>query len=175
MPRTLEKKDIPPAIRLRVVLFLAERSVRGKLLRESVCADMEEFGLCRKSVWGIRGKVDVISASTRTPFKRGRSLALVGLHYNVILPMVRYAVLHPGHKTKRLQWALAHVDLPLGGRMYRMHHMYDTVHIDEKWFNLHKGTTKYYLTANEQLPYRSCPNKKYIGKVMFLAAVARPR
>ncbi|ETO76997.1 hypothetical protein F441_07778 [Phytophthora nicotianae CJ01A1] len=156
MPRTLEKKDIPPAVRLHVVLFLAERSVRGKLLRESVCADMEEFGLCRKSVWGIRGKVDVISASTRTPFKRGRSLALVGLHYNVILPMVRYAVLHRG-------------------RMYRMHHMYDTVHIDEKWFNLHKGTTKYYLTANEQLPYRSCPNKKYIGKVMFLAAVARPR
>ncbi|ETM55386.1 hypothetical protein L914_01381 [Phytophthora nicotianae] len=80
-----------------------------------------------------------------------------------------------GHKTKRLQWALAHVDLPLGGRMYRMHHMYDTVHIDEKWFNLYKGTTKYYLTASEQLLYRTCPNKKYIAKVMFLAVVARPR
>ncbi|ETL91732.1 hypothetical protein L917_09750 [Phytophthora nicotianae] len=40
---------------------------------------MEEFGLCRNSVkkmWGIRGKVDVISASTKTALKRGRRLAL---------------------------------------------------------------------------------------------------
>ncbi|RAW20637.1 hypothetical protein PC110_g22920 [Phytophthora cactorum] len=65
--------------------------------------------------------------------------------------------------------------MPLGGRVYRMHHMYDTVHVDEKWFNLYKDTNKYYLTATEQLPYRSCPNKRYIGKIMFLAAVARPR
>lgn len=53
--------------------------------------------------------------------------------------------------------------------------MYDVVHIDEKWFNLYKSSTKFYLTQDEQLPYRSCPNKRYIGKVMFLAAVARPR
>lgn len=34
---------------------------------------------------------------------------------------------------------------------------------------------EFYLTAGEQLPYRSCASKRYIGKVMFLAAVARPR
>lgn len=56
-----------------------------------------------------------------------------------------------------------------------MHHMYDVVHIDEKWFNLYRASTKYYLASDEQLPYRSCPNKRYIGKVMVLAAVARPR
>ncbi|RAW32141.1 hypothetical protein PC110_g11513 [Phytophthora cactorum] len=53
--------------------------------------------------------------------------------------------------------------------------MYDTVHLDEKWFNLYKANTKYYLAKYECLPYRSCPNKRYLGKVMFLAAVARPR
>lgn len=53
--------------------------------------------------------------------------------------------------------------------------MYDRVHIDEKWFNMYKASTTYYLTANEPEPYRSSPNKRYIGKVMFVAAVARPR
>ncbi|ETN15348.1 hypothetical protein PPTG_21928 [Phytophthora nicotianae INRA-310] len=179
MPRTPEKKDIPPAIRLRVVLFLAERSVRGKLLRGSVCAAMEEFGFCRNSVkkmWGIRGKVDVFCASTRTPLKRGRRLALdESVQLVQAVPLCQRQTqlslaAASGIPRTTLQRYLAD-----GGRMYRMHHMYDTVHIDEKWFNLYKGTTKYYLTASEQLLYRTCPNKKYIGKVMYLAVVARPR
>lgn len=53
--------------------------------------------------------------------------------------------------------------------------MYDTVHIDEKWFNLFKASTKFYITPNEQLPHQSTTNKRYIGKVMFLTAVAPPR
>ncbi|GMF59677.1 unnamed protein product [Phytophthora fragariaefolia] len=53
--------------------------------------------------------------------------------------------------------------------------MYDVVHVDEKWFNMYKASSRYYLTADESLPYRTCPNKRYIGKVMFLAAIARPR
>lgn len=32
----------------------------------------------------------------------------------------------------------------IGGCSYRMHHMYDMVHVDEKWFDLYKGATKYY-------------------------------
>lgn len=51
--------------------------------------------------------------------------------------------------------------------------MYDVVHIDEKWFNLCKATTKFYISTNEPVPYRSTPNKRYIGRVMFLAAIAR--
>lgn len=63
----------------------------------------------------------------------------------------------------------------LRGRLHRMHHIFDTVHIDEKWFNMYKATNTFYLAANEAVPYTSSPNKRYIGKVMFLAAVARPR
>lgn len=63
----------------------------------------------------------------------------------------------------------------VGPRPHKFRAMYDTVHIDEKWFNMYTSATKYYLTADEQLPHRTCPNKRYIGKVMFLAAVARPR
>ncbi|KAJ8542514.1 hypothetical protein ON010_g12300 [Phytophthora cinnamomi] len=80
-----------------------------------------------------------------------------------------------GHKLQRLTWALAHVQRPIGGLLYRFNAMYDIVHIDEKWFNMYKASSRYYLASDEALPYRSCSNKRYIGKVMFLAAVARPR
>ncbi|KAG4230889.1 hypothetical protein JG687_00017028 [Phytophthora cactorum] len=48
MPISLGKKDISAATRLRVVLCLAERSVRGKLLRGAVCAAMSEFNISQQ-------------------------------------------------------------------------------------------------------------------------------
>jgi hypothetical protein len=53
--------------------------------------------------------------------------------------------------------------------------MYNIVHIDEKWFEMTKKSTNYYLLADEEDPYRTCKNKNYIPKVMFLVALARPR
>ncbi len=53
--------------------------------------------------------------------------------------------------------------------------MFDFVHIDEKWFYLTKGSEKYYLLPDEAEPMRSCKSKRFITKVMFLAAVGRPR
>jgi hypothetical protein len=38
-----------------------------------------------------------------------------------------------------------------------------------------KKSANYYLLADEDEPYRTCKNKNFIGKVMFLVAVARPR
>ncbi|XP_050217419.1 uncharacterized protein LOC126668255 [Mercurialis annua] len=52
--------------------------------------------------------------------------------------------------------------------------MYDHVHIDEKWFYLTKVSQKYYLHPQEIEPLRTCKSKRFITKVMFLAAVARP-
>lgn len=53
--------------------------------------------------------------------------------------------------------------------------MYNTVHVDEKWFFVHKVSSRYILTEDEDVPHLICPNKRFITKVMFLAAVARPR
>ncbi|GAA0139660.1 hypothetical protein LIER_01160 [Lithospermum erythrorhizon] len=52
--------------------------------------------------------------------------------------------------------------------------MYDRVVIDEKWFYMSQESEKYYLLPNENEPYRTCKSKRFISKVMFLAAVARP-
>ncbi|ETV89023.1 hypothetical protein H257_00427 [Aphanomyces astaci] len=54
-------------------------------------------------------------------------------------------------------------------------HMWDVVHLDEKWFNSDKDRRKVYLTKRETPRRRSCKSKLFLPKVMFLAAVARPR
>jgi hypothetical protein len=53
--------------------------------------------------------------------------------------------------------------------------MEDIVHLDEKWFNMTKNKRTYYLMPEEEEPVRTIQNKNYIGKVMFLVAIARPR
>jgi hypothetical protein len=52
---------------------------------------------------------------------------------------------------------------------------FQCVHVDEKWFFLTEKQQKYYLAPNEQNPYRRARSKDHITKVMFLAAIARPR
>ncbi|XP_060215627.1 uncharacterized protein LOC132642464 [Lycium barbarum] len=59
--------------------------------------------------------------------------------------------------------------------------MYNYVHIDEKWFFLTETSERYYFLPEEEEeeeeanPYRSCQSKNFITKIMFMAAVARPR
>ena len=53
--------------------------------------------------------------------------------------------------------------------------MHNIVHIDEKWFDMLKETETYYLTPSEARPHRTTQSKRFIGRVMFLCAVARPR
>ncbi|KAF0747407.1 hypothetical protein AaE_007741 [Aphanomyces astaci] len=51
----------------------------------------------------------------------------------------------------------------------------DTVHIDEKWFYMTRIKRMFYLAPGEKPPHRKCKSKRFITKVMFLSAVARPR
>ena len=53
--------------------------------------------------------------------------------------------------------------------------MQNIVHIDEKWFYMSKKKETYYLHPWEEEPLRTCQNKNFIEKVMFLAAMTRPR
>ncbi|KAF0707394.1 hypothetical protein AaE_013625, partial [Aphanomyces astaci] len=53
--------------------------------------------------------------------------------------------------------------------------MYNYVHVDEKWFFFTTVKKRFYAYSDEVLPLRSLKSKRFITKVMFLAAVARPR
>lgn len=58
--------------------------------------------------------------------------------------------------------------------------MYDVVHIDEKWFYVKRvGEKVYVITDKDGKPAETPPvqfvkSKRFIMKVMFLCAVARP-
>ena len=53
--------------------------------------------------------------------------------------------------------------------------MHDYIHVDEKWFYLTTDKKKFYHLEDETAPHRSVQSKRFIAKVMFLCAVARPR
>ncbi|CAN0382926.1 unnamed protein product [Pylaiella littoralis] len=77
-------------------------------------------------------------------------------------------------KEKRLDWAVRWVrEVPGGARKF--HNFYDFVHLDEKWFYICKQGQRYYLYEGEDLPVYKVQHKSHVTKVMFLAAVARPR
>ena len=59
--------------------------------------------------------------------------------------------------------------------MLKLHHFEDFVHIDEKLFYICQNGQRYYLYTDEESPTRKVQHKSHITKVMFLAAVARPR
>ncbi|CAM9521216.1 unnamed protein product [Discosporangium mesarthrocarpum] len=54
--------------------------------------------------------------------------------------------------------------------------MFDSVHMDEKWFYVMKDGRGIYLHPEEDAPKPPrAQNKRFIAKVMFLAAVAKPK
>jgi hypothetical protein len=57
----------------------------------------------------------------------------------------------------------------------RFRDLFDIVFIDEKWFYLSKKSENYYLLPEEDEPHRTCKNKNYIPRIMFLCVCTRPR
>lgn len=74
------------------------------------------------------------------------------------------------NKKERLRFCMSNVK---PNKMFE--EFYDRVHIDEKWFYLTQDKRNYYVLHNEEAPLRACKSKRFIPKIMFMAAVARPR
>lgn len=75
------------------------------------------------------------------------------------------------NKKARLEFSLSFID----PTTRQFDGMYDRIHVDEKWFYLKEGKLNAILGPNEEMPYRNVQSKRFITKVMFLCAVARPR
>jgi hypothetical protein len=87
-------------------------------------------------------------------------------HTNALKPL-----LTPEHQFQRVCYAVLNFnrdDDTYNG-------FYQTVHVDEKWFFLTEEQLRFYMVPGEEAPRRVCVNKNHIMKVMFLAAIARPR
>ncbi|XP_021725359.1 uncharacterized protein LOC110692635 [Chenopodium quinoa] len=85
-----------------------------------------------------------------------------------------HPALSENHKVARLKWVLQHIHpIPSEGDptiMDMQHH----IHIDEKWFYLNPKTRTFYLTPNEEVPYRAQQSKRFKIKAMFMRMVGKP-
>lgn len=66
---------------------------------------------------------------------------------------------------------MSHIDTRRGV----FYDVYNTIHVNEKWFFMNQTSRKYYLGKEEVEPHRTVKSKRYSTKVMFLAALAIPR
>ncbi|KAH7842117.1 hypothetical protein Vadar_001649 [Vaccinium darrowii] len=94
----------------------------------------------------------------------------IKLHTNALKPY-----LTEENKKTRLRFCLSMVELSSLTSQPILKDMYNYVHVDEKWFFLSKESERFYLLPEEREPLCTCKSKRFITKVMFLAAVARPR
>lgn len=116
----------------------------------------------RQNLRSLGSAVGVPKSTLARMLKEGK----VQRSYSYLKPQLN----HQG-KINRLRFCLSKVDLNTG----RFDPMYQTVHVDEKWFYLMHDRRKYYFVEGESIPHRSVHNKRFVLKVMFLCAVARPR
>ncbi|KAF0733941.1 hypothetical protein AaE_009173 [Aphanomyces astaci] len=77
------------------------------------------------------------------------------------------------NKITRMKHALAFLQPSSNETIFDSMNSY--VHVDEKWFYLTTVKKCFYAYDDEELPKRQLKSKRFITKVMFLAAVARPR
>ncbi|XP_010682252.3 uncharacterized protein LOC104897130 [Beta vulgaris subsp. vulgaris] len=116
----------------------------------------------------IRSFATALEVSPSTVYrllKRG----ILRSHTNSIKPK-----LTPKHKVARMKFVLSQSIPKSMNELPKFNHLYNMIHIDEKWFFMSKITQRFYLLSEEEDPYRACQSKAFITKVMFLAAIARP-
>ncbi|XP_074374318.1 uncharacterized protein LOC141714716 [Apium graveolens] len=108
--------------------------------------------------------------STTTLFTHFKDYETIKRHSNSIKPL-----LTDKNKKSRVEFFLSMLDGDSPPNNSRFAAMDDIIHIDEKWFYLIKKSESYYLLKDEEEPQRTCKSKIFVLKVMFLAAIARPR
>ncbi|XP_057545828.1 uncharacterized protein LOC130824826 [Amaranthus tricolor] len=109
----------------------------------------------------------------------------LGIGHSQVYRMIKYGniraytnsikpKLSHGHKIRRINFIISQIIPPTVDNIPKFSLMYNVVHIDEKWFYMSRETQRYYLFPwEEEESYRCVQNKNFIGKVMFIAAVAR--
>lgn len=118
----------------------------------------------RGTIRSLAAAIGVPKSTLHRKFKEGQ----LKRHSNAIKPL-----LSDSNKIQRIEFALSMI-IPRSNPP-TFQDMFDCVHVDEKWFYLTRTKATYYMCPDEPEPLRTCKSKRFIEKVMFLAAVARPR
>ncbi|XP_057529994.1 uncharacterized protein LOC130808552 [Amaranthus tricolor] len=90
-------------------------------------------------------------------------------HTNAIKPL-----LTDKNKLDRLIFCLSSCIFDEQTSNFTFNEMSNVVHIDEKLFYITRTQQTFYLTQDELEPHREIQSKRFIPKIMFMCAVARP-
>ena len=83
--------------------------------------------------------------------------------------------LKPHNKIARLKFCLSMMDERwISSPWPSFKPMTNMVHIDDKWYDMTRVKSSYYVLPGEEEPNRTVHNTHSIGKVMFLTVVAKP-
>ena len=119
----------------------------------------------RMTIEDVSSKLGMSKSRIQRYLKKG----LIRRHSSSIKPYLTDA-----NKKTRLKWCVDMIEQGLFDDP-RFKDFFDFVFIDEKWFYLSQISEKYYLLPEEDDPHRTCKNKNYIPRLMFLCVCARPR
>ncbi|XP_057532862.1 uncharacterized protein LOC130810746 [Amaranthus tricolor] len=106
---------------------------------------------------------------SQTTVCRWKKNKVIRKHTNAIKP-----TLSENNKLHRLSFALSKCEYDEQNDAFKFKPYTDVVHIDEKHFYLTRETQTYYLATVEVEPHRECQSKRFIPKIMFMCAVAKP-
>ncbi|XP_057793784.1 uncharacterized protein LOC131010326 [Salvia miltiorrhiza] len=120
--------------------------------------DLSKRSTIRKLACGVKCSKSTVGRWVKT--------GLIRAHSNAIKPD-----LTAPNKLLRLRFSLEALEYDRIMRSLTFKSMHNTVHIDEKWFYITKSAQRFYLTPEEIEPHRTCKNKKFITKVMFMCAI----
>jgi hypothetical protein len=121
----------------------------------------------RKNIRSLAFAMNVSKSTLHRRIKEGKLYR----HSSALKPFLTEA-----NKKSRLQYALSMIEpTSLNTELPTFKGSFDRVHIDEKWFYLTEESGGFYLVPDEEEPQRTAKSKRFLLKVMFLAAVARPR
>ncbi|XP_057771833.1 uncharacterized protein LOC130991537 [Salvia miltiorrhiza] len=159
-----ERPKLQDDQRNKVAQWLLEHSSEGNLRHGAKKEAALHFKVNLKTIWRIWSQVSNQRASG-VPVQEKK----LKPHTNAIKPF-----LTTQNKLCRLRWSLKQLSGVSEDGFIPFQSMYNTIHIDEKWFYLTKTNDRYYLLPDEEEPHRTCKSKRHIEKIMFMCAAARP-
>lgn len=120
----------------------------------------------RTTIRDIASELHVSKSTMHRSFKDGKLCQ----ESNTIKPLLK-----DENKEGHVRFCVAMLDNDTLPNHPTFSDMKNIVHLDEKLFNTTVKVRRFYLRPDEPKPLRTVHNKNAIDKVMFLAAVARPR
>jgi len=119
---------------------------------------------CRRTIRQVAGELCIPKSTIHRDMRRDNEVKRTA---SSIKPW-----LEDHHKLARIKFVKSHIK-----DSGQFDDMMNVIHVDEKWYYTEKVKKNFCMHKKEAdlMPKRRCKNKRFIPKLMFAAAVARPR